>query len=374
MATLTDISIRSLPAPESGFKIYVDDIVRGFGVRVTANAARSFVLTYGKARKRVTLGDVGIVKLADARTKARNLLAQHQLHGSSTNTTTYTEAYERFMRGYAEKNKPSTVEEMRRLLKRYLAPVCDGKKLVDITKSTVVQRVDAIDAISERRHFYTAAHTFFRWCRRYEIPNFLEGVEKPPKSPSRTRLITEREFIAIWTACLSLGTYGTIVRLLFATGQREGQIANLRGEWNRDQQLTFPPAIMKSNAEHIVPYGSLTASLLPQRGDGLLFTTEAGEPFNSWSDSKRALDKDCSLPHWVLHDSRRFFSSTHAKLRTPPHIRERLLAHKRPAGATEVEMIYDRYNYADEKREAVLTYESHLAKLLGHNYAASAHG
>jgi hypothetical protein len=35
MATLTDVSIRSLSSPESGFKIYLDDIVRGFGVRVS---------------------------------------------------------------------------------------------------------------------------------------------------------------------------------------------------------------------------------------------------------------------------------------------------------------------------------------------------
>ena len=62
---LCEITIRHLQAPPTGFKIYLDRSIKGFGVRVTAGGAKSYVLTHGRDRKRITLGDVAIIKLAD---------------------------------------------------------------------------------------------------------------------------------------------------------------------------------------------------------------------------------------------------------------------------------------------------------------------
>ena len=45
MAKLTDATIRALPVPPKGNKITYDDLP-GFGVRVTAAGARSFILNY----------------------------------------------------------------------------------------------------------------------------------------------------------------------------------------------------------------------------------------------------------------------------------------------------------------------------------------
>src|SRR5260370_30115694 len=43
---LTDALARSLPAPASGNAITWDDLVAGFGIRVTAAGARAFVFNY----------------------------------------------------------------------------------------------------------------------------------------------------------------------------------------------------------------------------------------------------------------------------------------------------------------------------------------
>jgi len=43
---LTDKLVRGLPLPEKGAAITYDAEVPGFGIRVTANDARSFVLNY----------------------------------------------------------------------------------------------------------------------------------------------------------------------------------------------------------------------------------------------------------------------------------------------------------------------------------------
>ena len=79
--TLTELTIRNLKGVPGKQVIYLDKSLKGFGVRVTENRQRSFVLTYGADRKRVKLGDVGIIQLSQAREKARSILAERQLNG-----------------------------------------------------------------------------------------------------------------------------------------------------------------------------------------------------------------------------------------------------------------------------------------------------
>ena len=43
---LTDQMVRALTPPEAGNRVTFDAVVKGFGARITANGARSFVLTY----------------------------------------------------------------------------------------------------------------------------------------------------------------------------------------------------------------------------------------------------------------------------------------------------------------------------------------
>ncbi|MHA1535973.1 MAG: Arm DNA-binding domain-containing protein, partial [Alphaproteobacteria bacterium] len=117
VARLTDLSVQRLQPPERGQTIYLDQNLKGFGVRVTENGAKSYVLTYTKQRKRITLGKVGIIGLAQARQKAKNVLADYQLHGEAEASLPFSEALERFITLHcATKNRASTAKETKRLL------------------------------------------------------------------------------------------------------------------------------------------------------------------------------------------------------------------------------------------------------------------
>ena len=74
---LTDTTIRKLPAPETGNKVYFDTLLAGFGLRVTANDARSFVLDYraraDRRQRRFTIGNIETWSAATARERARKL-------------------------------------------------------------------------------------------------------------------------------------------------------------------------------------------------------------------------------------------------------------------------------------------------------------
>ena len=59
---ITDRLVRDLVLPETGNRIVYDNKVSGFGIRVTAAGAKSFILTYRNADgrdRRITLGRYG---------------------------------------------------------------------------------------------------------------------------------------------------------------------------------------------------------------------------------------------------------------------------------------------------------------------------
>ena len=75
---LTDAIVRGLSAPASGSRITYDggpEKVRGFGIRVTAAGAKSFILNYtvGGRERRMTIGAYPTWRVSTARAEAERL-------------------------------------------------------------------------------------------------------------------------------------------------------------------------------------------------------------------------------------------------------------------------------------------------------------
>jgi Arm DNA-binding domain len=67
---LTEKIVRALPVPASGNKIYYDEALPGFGVRITAAGFRSFILNYhaqDNRERRLTIGSPPAWNLVRAR-------------------------------------------------------------------------------------------------------------------------------------------------------------------------------------------------------------------------------------------------------------------------------------------------------------------
>jgi hypothetical protein len=72
---LTEITIRNLAIPDTGQRMYLDDIVPSFGVRISAGGANTYIVQ-GRVRggehpARLKLGRVSAVTLIVARESAR---------------------------------------------------------------------------------------------------------------------------------------------------------------------------------------------------------------------------------------------------------------------------------------------------------------
>lgn len=362
--TLTEFSLRSLKGVPGKHVIYLDkNGPTGFGVRVT-EGSRSYVVTYGKERKRVTLGSVGSLSLREAREKAREVLTgKHQ-----ATTPTVESAVRQFVSLHcAQRNRPSTARETERLLTRHLLPVGE-KSVSELTKADLNAVFDGLlGTPSEANHAFTATKTFLNWClgRGYVEKHPLQALRKPARAPSRSRVLSDTELRSVWLYGASGGPYGQLIQLLILTGQRLGQLSHLTAEMIEEDKIVWPAHFMKSGEEHTIPVCPLARTIMEERPRaGLLFSTESNprEPFNNWSNSHRRLLEVTRVDHFTRHDLRRTFSTVLAR-HTPPHVIERLIAH-RSGVISGVSAIYNRHLYFDEMKDSLLRHEAYVASLV----------
>jgi integrase len=346
---------------------YYDETTPAFGLRVGKNRKTWFVVR-GRERLRTNIGQYPATSLADARKEARKLLTEEP---TKADRITFNAAYELFKEALKSK-KERTQYDYKRVLDKYIEPKLCSKKLSDISYEDITKITDPL-ARSEKRNTLAVARTFFRWCvrppRKYLKHSPLEGVEIP-KAGKRKRILNDEELITVWHATVRQGyPHGTVCQLLALTGQREGEIANLRRPWinEKEQTITLPEWLTKNSKEHTFPYGNMVAEILegiPRRNDtDLLFPCRISleRPISGWSKFKKELDD--GVPNWTLHDFRRTYRSIHGQIGTPSDIAERLINHA-AAVQTEVEALYDRWHYLPQMRQAILAYEEHFKALL----------
>lgn len=363
--TLTELGVKHLKVVPGKHVIYLDkNGPTGFGVRVT-EGSRSYVLTHGSERRRVTLGSVGETPLKEARERARALLTGTPEKRSPT----LESALRTFLTVHCgQRNRPSTARETERLLTRHLLPELAHRPLAELGTADLTAIIDGLlSTPSEANHLFTATKTFMNFClsRGLIERNPLQALKRPAKALSRSRVLTEQELRITWLYGANLSQYGAILRLLLLTGQRLGQIAHLRAEMIGENYITWPAALMKGGQEHTIPLTPLVKESLATRPkNGLLFHTEGNPsvPFNNWSNSHRQFLQATGLPHFTRHDCRRSFATLLAQ-HTPPHIIERLMAHR--AGVISgVAAIYNRFEYFEDQKAALLRHEAWLTTLL----------
>ncbi len=94
-----------------------------------------------------------------------------------------------------------------------------------------------------------------------------------------------------------------------------------------------------------------------------LFPTATGGPFGAWGKNKLRLDELCGVENFVLHDFRRYLSSTMRRLQVPIDVTEAVLNHV-SGSRSRIQRIYDRHDRLPEMRQALRLYEQHLAALM----------
>lgn len=338
---LTDISIRRLKLEEKQ-KIYFDDSLPGFGVRVSKKH-KTFVCIYGPKRRYKSLGKYPSVSLQDARRDAKILLA---VQPASSGLVRYSAAVSSFLKDAKLHIRPET----QRQYERHLNAFGSAKRIGEITRTEIR---DHLDTYSDRpfayHHALAALRAFFAWCVRQELVdrNPVAG-ERQISTPSRERVLTLDELRTIYA--YDYPNYCYILRLCILTGQRRTEIASIQPEWIDGDRITFPGSITKNKRDHTIPLTDTTKALAahaPFGKDGA---------FNGWSNATRRLKKHVEIQDWRPHDLRRSFSTHCAAIGVPISIVERILNHS-VGTVTPLAKVYNRYDYHAEVKEALETYE-----------------
>ena len=370
---LTDIVVRSLPPPERGAKVYPDDQIDGFGVRVSQGGTKAFVLTHGRSRERITLGRYPIVSLADARAEAKRLLAERTLGKHRLQRMSFEDALRLYVTTHLiQKTRPITAKGTEALIRNHFGRL-KGKSLEDVRAQDITAVTDKLLAKSQpgaAGHAFTAIKGFLRWSvrRRYLQHDPIEGIESPAKAVSRERVLDDAELRQVLAACRTDGVYGRFVRLLALTGQRRGEIAALERAWINPeaQTITLPKQKTKNHRDH-----TFRRMVIRLRNSWKCcrkkdcFSPPAGGTCHSrgFSKSKRVFDKACSIEPWTLHDLRRTFATGLQRLGVRIEVTESLLNHVSGTRAGIVG-IYQRHGYLEEMRAAVTLWENHIESIL----------
>lgn len=382
MPTLTDIFVRSLKPSATGQVTHWDSTLPGFGVRVSSGGTKTFILVHGRARKRESLGRVGIITLADARTEAKRILAAKTLglHKPSGQIT-FPDALAAFLEASQQRNRPRTVSDYAYYLRRHCSPSLGHKRLSDITYEDVQKILAKLaKAPTQQNNMFVRLRAFFKWAvrSRYLPQSPIEGMQMPAKTRSRDRVLTDGELVKVAKKAFALeNTYSRIVSLLICTGQRRGETAALEWDWVdlEEKHITLPARITKNKREHRFPISDRVVQILkttPKIDDSShVFPATrshvAGKPttvFNGWNKPFLQFVKGMEVDPFVLHDFRRTISSKMAELGVSQTVVEKLLNHVSGGTQSPIAQVYNRYNFMSEMRDAINRYEAHLAKLV----------
>jgi integrase len=377
---LTDQAVRRLPAPDAGNKIYYDDVVRGFGIRVTTAGARSFVLDYRRRsdalQRRVTIGQFPDWGVGAAREEAKRL--KREIDGGADPVGEYRESRaaatvadlcDRFERDYIPRKRPSTQQSYRQQIAADIRPAFGRMKVAAVSLADVDawhRKMSDRAPIHANRSLAALSRMFslaIRWGLRSDNP--CKGIERNQEN-KRRRYLSANELTRLIKA---LDAYrdqqsADIIRLLLLTGARRGEALQARwddidltaGVWNK------PGATTKQRTEHSVPLNEAARRLLldlrSRSGakSEWLFPVADGGHRRDVKDAWAALSRKAKITGARVHDLRHTYASVLVSEGLSLPVIGALLGHTTPVTTARYShLFHDPLRAATERAGAVIT-------------------
>jgi integrase len=381
---LTDTIVKRLPTPKLGKHITPDSEVSGFGIRVTTNGARSYVLRYttraGRERT-YTIGDASVWPCAAARDKAKELRREIEDGGdplgeieAEREAPTMVDLIDRFRAEHLPRKRPSTRGDYEGILRLHVEPhFGQHTKVADV-------RFEDIDAlhrkISKSGAAYVANRTVAVLSRMFSLAvkwrmrpdNPAKGIERNTEY-RRQRYLNGDELVRLSKALAKHPhrEAADAIRLLLLTGARRGEVFGMRwqdvdlgaAKWSK------PAASTKQKRPHEVPLSAPALQLLSdiqkrQRragkqskfvfpGDGA--TGHVVELKKSWA----ILIKAAGIADLRIHDLRHSYASQLVSAGASLPLIGALLGHTNPSTTARYAHLHvDPLKAATEKVGAVI--------------------
>lgn len=379
-----------------------DDLCTGLYLVVQPTGKKSWQVRYrhGGVHRRMTLAAFPTLSLADARARARDVMAAASI---GRDPAAEVKA-EKAPKPKDDKNKISTLigqfhkrhlkglksgDVVRRELDRFVVAPWGDRDIQSITKRDVI---DLLDDIADSGRVVTAnrvrayLNKFLNWCVERDVLALspATGVKPVAKETSRDRVLTDDEVRWFWQACDSVGfPWGPLGKVLLLTGQRLNEAAQMTDAEIRGAIWQLSADRTKNARAHDVPLTKAVQDVLAsieRLSDEhgvvhFIFTTTATTPVSGFHKGRQHLaDKmveiasaergeSVDIPHWTFHDLRRTVATGLARLGIAVRITEAVLNHVSGTGGGIV-AVYQRHDYADEKRAALEAWSRYVNALV----------
>lgn len=364
---LTDLTIKRLAPPAHGNKITYDDVVAGFGVRVTANGARAFVLNYRRKldgrERRITIGAFPAWSTAAARTEAARLrraidggadpVGEQQAMRDAPTVADMCDRFAEDQLGEDSKLRPSTRKSYASYIRNIIKPRLGKLKVAAVTFS----EVETLHRqISKEGGKYTANRLLallsrmlnlaVRWQWRSDNPS--KGVERHQEHKREVYVVGEQ--LTRLTAALAAEPdqqAANVLRMLLLTGARKGEVLSARwddldlkrGNWNKPHTTT------KQKKSHRVPLSAPACALLDsiERADSeYVFPGRHNDGHRQRVQEAWArICKAAGIKGVRVHDLRHTYASHLASAGVGLHTIGALLGHASPVTTARYAHLFD---------------------------------
>lgn len=349
--------------------------------------------TINKKRKEMTLGKLQDLSLADARTEAAvqmkqlregfdPLVAKKRAQQASLNTV--DELFEDWHKGNIKRLKHPNIPF--RIYTKEIAPVIGIMKPAEVTARDIRQILHNITDSNRP----TIANDTLMYCKQlFNHGVKLDLVGSNPASAfsvsdaggvekSKDRTLSFEELALVFekfrehSASFTRDNY-LACALLILLGVRKGELIEAKwDEFDLEKKVwSLPKERSKSGVAIDIPFPGLALNWLQELkiracGSEYVFPSRrhSKNPHMGHDTLNRAISKLFGhepgrakqpenlmgdMAHFTVHDLRRTCRSLLASLGVPGHVAERCLNHKLKG----VEGIYNRYDYFDERKEAL---------------------
>jgi integrase len=385
---LTKATVQRLALPGgTRDKIYFDDELPGFGLRLRDGGKRTWIAQYrvGAKQRRVKVGTVETTEPEEARKRAKSVLSKVHLgadpqiekaEARAQASSTLQSVIDRYLKERAASRlKPRSLEEVERHLRKHWSPLAElpVKKVARADVATQLAKIANHNGLFAANRARAALSALFSWAIGEGLAdaNPVIGTNKATDEVSRDRVLSPEELRLAWQLSGS-GDYGAIIRLLILTGQRREEVGGML--WS---EIDLEAAVWRIGTErtknglaHDVPLSAPAVAILSalnRRKDRHLAFGAGDGPFQGWSNAKSALDdrmsaalEGAAATPWRLHDIRRTVATRLGDLGILPHVVEAILNHVSGHKAG-VAGVYNRASYGNEKRAALGLWADHVA-------------
>jgi integrase len=400
---LTDLKVKNL-CPGAARREIPDGRIGGLYFVLQPSGARSWAVRYraGGRPAKFTIGAYPAIDLATARRLAQKALgevAEGQSPAANKQAAkaalreakrAENDLVERVVEQFVERHaKPKTRDwrETERMLKNKIVKAWRGRRLSQIGRADVHALLDNIIDVG---HPISANRTFAQlrkmcgWAVERGIlnQNPCQGMRAPSVEKARDRVLSDTEIRLAWRALERVGwPFGPMAKMLLLTGARRNEVAEMSwGEVDLDKRSwTLPETRSKTRRAQEIPLSDAAIVVLksvPRIGEApidYVFTTTGRTPISGFSRAKSQIDAAIieimraesvtPLEPWTLHDLRRTVATNLQRLGIKLEVTESVLGHISGSRAGVVG-IYQRHDFADEKRAALDVWSRKLDQIV----------